>query len=61
MLQFLDDFSVYNDVDNTESTILLTHTDIKRRMRENKTTFLEEVEDLTLVGMDDNGNSYYLE
>lgn len=61
MLQFLDDFSVYNDVDNTETTILLTNKDIKKRMRENETTFLEEVEDLTLVAMDDNGNSYYLE
>lgn len=61
MLQFLDNFSVYDDVNNREITVLLTNKDIKKRMRENETTFLEEVEDLTLIAMDDNGNSYYIE
>lgn len=61
MLQFLEDFKVYDDVNNLEIRVLLTNKDIKKRMRENETTFLEEVEDLTLVAMDDNGNSYYME
>jgi len=61
MLQFLDDFKVYDDVNNLEISVLLTNKDIKKRMRENDTTFLEEVEGLILVAMDDNGNSYYVE
>ena len=59
MLQFLEDFKVYDDVNNLEISVLLTNKDIKKRMRENDTTFLEEVEGLILVAMDDNGNSYY--
>lgn len=61
MLQFLEDFKVYDDVNNLEISVLLTNKDIKKRMRENETTFLEEVEGLILVAMDDNGNSYYVE
>lgn len=61
MLQFLDDFKVYDDVNNLKISVLLTNKDIKKRMRENDTTFLEEVEGLILVAMDDNGNSYYVE
>ncbi|MCI2891862.1 hypothetical protein FH112_10705 [Staphylococcus hominis] len=61
MLQFLEDFKVYDDVNNLEISVLLTNKDIKKRMRENDTTFLEEVEGLILVAMDDNGNSYYVE
>jgi hypothetical protein len=61
MLQFLDDFKVHDDVNNLKISVLLTNKDIKKRMRENDTTFLEEVEGLILVAMDDNGNSYYVE
>lgn len=61
MLQFLKGFNVHDEVNNLKILVLLTNSDIKKRMRENDTTFLEEVEGLTLVAMDDNGNSYYVE
>ena len=62
MLQLMDGYELTFETSEGVDAVnkLLTASDIKKSVRENGTSYTEEVSKLDLVGYDDNGNAFYI-
>ncbi|PPJ61496.1 hypothetical protein [Cuspidothrix issatschenkoi] len=62
MLQLMDGYELTFETSEGVYAVskILTASDIKKAVRENGTSYTEEVSKLDLVGYDDNGNAFYI-
>lgn len=62
MLQLMDGYQLTFETPNGVYGVdeIITASDIKKLVRENGTSYTEEVSKLDLVGYDDNGNAFYI-
>lgn len=62
MLQLMDGYELTFETSEGVYAVnkILTASDIKKLVRENGTSYTEEVSKLDLVGYDDNGNAFYI-
>lgn len=62
MLQLMDGYELTFETPKGVYAVskILTASDIKKFVRENGTSYTEEVSKLDLVGYDDNGNAFYI-
>lgn len=58
MIYLKDEYKLTDDA--YEYPVIYTSSDIKELAKKNKTTYLEVAEKFELIGLDSNGNSYYV-